>query len=155
MAADNDETQSRTGNNFSEQEKNSERRENGWHSQEKSKKILMIEDEEIFIEMFGEKLKQDGYDVSFAQNGAWGIKEAMEKDFDLYIIDMIMPAMNGEEMITKLKMEDKTKNVPIVMLSASVEDDVVKRVKELGIQAFFLKTQLTPGELSNKISEIL
>jgi len=121
---------------------------------EGAKKILLIEDEEIFIEMFGDKLRKDGYDLTFARNGAWGVKEALNNNFDLFIIDMVMPAMTGEEMIGKLKMEDVTKNIPIIVLSASVEDDAIRRVEELGIQAFFSKTQITPSKLSNKVKEL-
>lgn len=145
-------------NQFSEQQKN-EVKLNGSVNESLSRginrKILMIEDEEIFIDMFGEKLKQDGYDVVFARNGAWGVKEALKEKFDLYIIDMMMPAMTGEEMVTRLKMEEETKNVPIIMLSASVEDQYVKKMEQLGISAFFGKTQITPSELSNKVAELL
>ncbi len=121
----------------------------------KTKKILMIEDGEIFIEMFGDRLKQAGYEVEFANNGAWGIKEALSNDFDLFIIDMLMPAMTGEEMITKLKLDDKTKNIPIIVLSASVDHETQKRVETMGISAFYLKTHITPSELVKKAAEIL
>jgi len=84
----------------------------------KVKKILFIEDEEIFIELFGDRLKRDGFELTFARNGTWGIEEAMVEDFTLYIMDMMMPAMGGEEMLTKLKNNDKTKNVPTIVLSA-------------------------------------
>lgn len=145
---------------YEEQQKNEIRNSNaenlaGQDENEGKKKILMIEDEEIFLEMFGDKLKQDGYAVDVARNGAWGIKEAMNGDYDLFIIDMVMPAMTGDEMVAKLKMEDKTKNTPIIILSASVEDAVVKNVEAMGIQAFFAKTQITPSDLSKKIEEIL
>jgi len=122
---------------------------------EKKKRILMIEDEEIIIDMFGEKLKQDGYDVTFARNGAWGVKEALKEKFDLFVMDMMMPAMTGEEMVTRLKMEEETKNIPIIMLSASVEDSYMKKMEQLGVNAFFGKTQITPSELSNKVEELL
>ncbi len=129
---------------------------NGGHARrEKIKKILLIEDEEVFLEMFGEKLKQEGFEVVFAQNGAWGVKKALEEEFDLFIIDMIMPAMNGEEIVSRLKLEGKTKNIPIIILSASVEDEAARRVEALGTQAFFIKTQITPGELVKKVNEIL
>lgn len=120
-----------------------------------AKKILMIEDEKIFIEMFGDRLKQDGYEIEFAQNGAWGIKEALSKNFDLFIIDMLMPAMTGEEMITKLKLDDKTKNTPIIVLSASVDQETQKRVERMGIQAFFVKTQVTPSELAEEVKKLV
>jgi DNA-binding response OmpR family regulator len=105
--------------------------------------------------MLGEKLKQDGFDVALARNGAWGVKEAAEKDFDLFIIDMVMPAMTGEEVVSKLKMEERTKNIPIIILSASVEDETAKRVEGMGIQAFFVKTKITPSELSKRAQELL
>jgi CheY-like chemotaxis protein len=120
-----------------------------------SKKILIIEDQEVFIEMFGGKLKQDGFSVSAARNGAWGIKEAMHEDFDLLIIDMVMPAMNGEEVVAKLRMEEKTRNIPIIVLSASVDEETQKRVEQMGIQAFFVKTRITPSDLSREAKDLL
>lgn len=119
------------------------------------KKILMIEDEEIFIDMFGEKLTQDGFAVDFARNGAWGVKEAMNNDYDFIIMDMVMPAMTGDEMLEKLKMEDKTKNIPVIVLSASVDEAMAKKVIDMGAQEFFVKTQITPSKLSERVAELL
>ena len=122
---------------------------------EAAKKILLVEDEEVFIEMFGDKLKQDGYDVVCAQNGAWGVKEALSVDFDLIIMDMVMPAMSGEEMLNKLKLDDKTKNIPIIVLSASVDEATQARIVAMGVQEFFIKTHVTPSDLSQRVAEIL
>jgi CheY-like chemotaxis protein len=141
-----------------EQKKNAERiqnHNNGIKKWEKEKRILMIEDEDIFLDMFGDKLKQDGFSVTFAKNGAWGIREALKGDFDLFIIDMIMPTMSGEEIVTKIKMEESVKNTPIIMLSASIDKIIEKEIKKLDITNFFLKTQITPSELSKKVTEIL
>ena len=121
---------------------------------EDCKKILLIEDEEIFIEMFGNKLMQDGFDVVSARNGAWGIKEAQNSNFDLFIIDMIMPAMGGKEIVEKIKMDDKLKNIPIIVMSASVEDSVAKEAIKMGIDCFFVKTKITPSDLSEKAIEL-
>ncbi|EKE21193.1 MAG: Response regulator receiver protein [uncultured bacterium] len=115
----------------------------------------MIEDEDVFIDMFGGKLAQDGYDMTFAKNGAWGIREALENKFDLIMIDMVMPAMGGEEIINKLKLEESTKDTPIVVLSASVDDETKEKIEQMGITAFFVKTHIIPSELSQKIKEIL
>jgi len=57
-------------------------------------------------------------------------------------MDMIMPAMTGEEMVTRLKMEVETKNVPIIMLSASVEDQYVKKMEGLESMHFSVKPRL-------------
>ena len=121
---------------------------------EKAKKILLIEDEEIFIEMFGEKLMQEGFDVVSARNGAWGIKEAQNSYFDLFIIDMIMPNMGGKEIVEKIKMDERLKNIPIIVMSASVEDRVAEEAKKMGVECFFVKTKITPSDLSEKALEL-
>jgi CheY-like chemotaxis protein len=114
----------------------------------------MIEDEEVFLDMFGGKLKQDGFSVTFAKNGAWGFREALKGNFDLFIVDMIMPTMNGEEIVAKIKMEEAIKNIPVIMLSASIDKAAIKEIRKLDIEGFFLKTQITPSELSRKVAEI-
>ncbi len=120
-----------------------------------AKRVLLIEDEDVFVEMFTKKLTEDGYVVESAKNGAWGLKEAMNKYFDILIIDMVMPAMNGDEIVMALKQNDKTKNVPIIVLSASVGDEVREKVEKMGISAFFVKTQLVPSELSKEVAKLL
>jgi CheY-like chemotaxis protein len=154
-------------NQFTEEEKNE--RKNGKINGEneglaqaensenhaEAKKILMIEDEEIFEEMFGGKLRQDGYEVTFSKNGVWGMNEALKNNYDLLVIDMILPGMTGDEIIARLKKEEKTKNIPIIVLSASVEEQAERKVREMGVNAFFVKTQLIPSELSKKVGDIL
>jgi DNA-binding response OmpR family regulator len=122
---------------------------------ENPKKILLIEDEDIFVDMFGKKLRQDGFEVVIAQNGSVGLKEAQSGEYDLIITDMVLPNMNGDEIVAKLKLDDKTKSTPIIVLSASGMDEAVRRVEGMGINAFYVKTQLVPSELSDKIGEVL
>lgn len=142
---------------FSEEQKNEEIR-NGNEEPIKNnegKKILLIEDEDVFVEMFGEKLRQDGFQVEVAKNGAWGMKEALAKNFDLIIVDVMMPAMTGDEIIEKLKLEDRTKNIPIIALSASVDEKMSQKILGIGANAFFVKTQIIPSQLSKKVEELL
>jgi DNA-binding response OmpR family regulator len=143
-------------NEFAEQRKNRDRA-NGNHVQQDGdkKKILFIEDEEIFLEMFGKKLEDEGFDVTYAKNGAWGSKEAMENQYDLIITDMVMPAMGGDEIIKKLKLDDKTKDVPIIVLSASLTEEDIKPVREMGIVDFFEKTRIVPSELARRVTALL
>jgi DNA-binding response OmpR family regulator len=144
-------------NEYKEQKENEIRSQNNSNGDNgnSGQKILLIEDEEVFVEMFGKKLESAGYKIEYARNGAWGLKEAMEKKFDLIITDMVMPAMGGEEIIGKLKMEEKTKDIPIIVLSASVAEEGAKKVRELGITDFFVKTKIVPSDLSRRVKEIL
>lgn len=143
-----------------EEEKKNEANHNGNHanghnSHGSSKKILMMEDEEIFREMFGEKLIADGFEVDFAEDGVSGAKKALEGNYALFIIDMVMPNMNGDEIVAKLQLEEKTMSIPIIVLSASVDEEAQREMETRGINAFFVKTQLVPSELSKKVEEIL
>lgn len=119
------------------------------------KRILFIEDEEIFLEMFGKKLEDDGFEVEYAKNGAWGSKMAAENQYDLIITDVVMPAMTGDEIIRRIKLDDKTKNLPLIALSASLDEAEVKMIKELGVENFYEKTRIIPSELSEKVAELL
>lgn len=119
------------------------------------KKILFIEDEKAFVEIFCRKLRDEGYEVESAENGAWGIKEALKNNFDLIITDMMMPAMTGPEIIAKLRVEEKTKNIPVIVISASSTDEKIKEVKDLGISDFFVKTRIVPSDLARRVNELL
>ncbi|KKQ04408.1 MAG: GAF sensor hybrid histidine kinase [Candidatus Moranbacteria bacterium GW2011_GWE2_36_40] len=143
-------------NEYAEQKKNKERF--GGLSKnivDSEKKILFVEDEEIFLEMFGKKLENEGYVVDYAKNGAWGSKLAAENDYDLIITDMVMPAMGGDEIIRRIKLDDNKKNVPIIVLSASLIEEDIKPVREMGVADFYEKTKLVPSDLARRVNELL
>lgn len=145
-------------NEYGEQKKNKERlRQDGKIEPVKTsdKRILFIEDEEIFLEMFGKKLEDEGWKVDYAKNGAWGIKMAAEKEYDLFITDMTMPAAGGNEIIQKLKMDEKTKTVPIIVLSASLAEEDIQSVRDMGISDFYEKTRVVPSDLARRVKELL
>lgn len=146
---------------YEEQEKNETKRQKPSATLEANtdengnKKILFIEDEEVFSEMFGKKLEDEGYLVKVVQNGNIGLKEAINKSFDLIITDIIVPGMSGKEIIAGLKREEATKNIPIIVLSASLADEDLKKVKEMGVEDYYVKTRITPSDLVKRVKEIL
>lgn len=119
------------------------------------RKILIIEDEDVFIEMFSDGLKQEGFEVIAAKNGKWGLKEAEAGGFACILIDMMMPAMNGYEAIQELRANENTKNTPIIILSNSALDSEVKQAMELGASEYYVKTQITPVEVAEKVKELI
>ncbi|MCX6762242.1 MAG: response regulator [Candidatus Moranbacteria bacterium] len=118
-------------------------------------KILIIEDEDVFIEMFGDKLKQEGFEVVSAKNGKWGLKEAENGGFSCILLDMMMPAMNGYEAVKELRTSEKTKETPLIILSNSALDSEVQRALELGANEYYIKTQVTPGEVADRVKELI
>ncbi|MFA6285280.1 MAG: response regulator [Parcubacteria group bacterium] len=117
-------------------------------------KILIIEDEDVFIEMFGDKLKQEGFEVVSAKNGKWGLKEAENGGFACILLDMMMPAMNGYEAVKELRASEKSKNTPIIILSNSALDSEVRQALALGANEYYIKTQVTPGEVADRVKEL-
>ncbi|NTW13590.1 MAG: response regulator [Candidatus Moranbacteria bacterium] len=119
-------------------------------------KILFIEDEEVFIEMFGRRLREEGYDVTFEKNGSAGLSAATETLFDLIISDIMMPGIDGQEIVSRLHGIEDRKDVPIFLLSASVDEDRIREIaEEPGIDRIYLKTEITPSELARAVSEFL
>jgi len=119
------------------------------------KKVLIIEDEDVFIEIFGEKLRQEGFEVIPAKNGRWGLSKAEKGGFSCILIDMAMPAMNGLEAIKELRANEKSKDLPIIILSNTALDSEVKEALETGANEYFIKTQITPGEVAERVKKLI
>lgn len=143
-------------NEYSEQKKNKERLGGEVsNSGNLGKKILFIEDEELFLEMFGKKLENEGYSVDYAKNGAWGTKLALQNEYDLVVTDISMPAMGGREFIENIKLNEKTANIPVIVISASILEEDIQPVRDLGVTEFYEKTKIVPSDLTRKVNEIL
>lgn len=87
-----------------------------------SKKILIIDDEEDVVEIIKTTLKTKGYQTIHAYDGEEGLKRALENQPDLIILDLMMPKMSGLELNKRLQREEKTKDIPIIVMSAIGKD---------------------------------
>ncbi|EGT3616856.1 response regulator transcription factor [Clostridium perfringens] len=94
------------------------------------KKILMVEDEENISDFVKMELEYEGYNVTVESDGREGLNKALENDYDLIILDIMLPNMNGFEICRRLKRE---KDTPVIMLSA--KDSVMDKVNGLQIGA--------------------
>ena len=94
------------------------------------KRILMVEDESSIYEFVKLELEYEGYQVCVKEDGRDGLQEALYNDYDLVILDVMLPSINGFEICRRLKRE---KNTPVIMLSA--KDSVMDKVNGLQIGA--------------------
>lgn len=140
---------------FGEQKKNFSRREQAPIQQTKlGKRILFIEDEAVFVEMFGKRLRDEGYEVVVMHEGVSGLDAAKNEHFDMIITDVMMPGMEGREVVRRLKEIEEKQVVPIFILSASLEDEALKELVASGfVNKAFLKTQITPSELVSAVND--
>jgi DNA-binding response OmpR family regulator len=119
------------------------------------KNILLIEDQDEIVVMYKMRLEKEGFTVEIARNGAWGLKLAKEQGFSIIIMDIIMPAMNGLDMLKKLRADSKNKKVPIIVLSNSAQDKEIAEAKACGATDYLLKSKITPVKLVKEVNKLL
>ena len=106
-------------------------------------KILIVDDIPKNIQMAMNILKNEGYKMFYAKSGEMTLKLVNEHDFDLILLDIMMPDMNGFEVCTKLKNEEKTKNIPIIFLSGKDSSQDVEQAYECGGIDYVVKPFVT------------
>jgi two-component system alkaline phosphatase synthesis response regulator PhoP len=101
--------------------------------------ILMVDDEEDIVEMVRYNLTKEGYDVSGAANGEDAIRIAKKAVPDLIILDLMLPGVDGLDVCKVLKNDQRTKNIPIIMLTAKCEETDIILGLELGADDYIAK----------------
>jgi len=118
-------------------------------------KVLIIEDEADIAEMYEMKLLDAGFSVDMAKNGAWGLKMAKKTEYDIIVMDMMMPAMNGYEMLTGIKKNSKNNKTLVVVLSNSAQDGDIQKAMKLGATGYLLKSTITPAKLVKELRNLI
>ena len=116
--------------------------------------ILVAEDERDIRELIVFSLQLSGFNVVEVPNGKEAVDKAREIKPDLILMDVRMPIMTGYEACKVLKAEEKTKEIPIVFLSAKGQETEVSTGLELGAEEYFLKP-FAPDELIDRVNKIL
>lgn len=119
------------------------------------KKIIIIEDEEVLLNLLQRRLTQEGYQVEIAKDGQEGLKKIREEKPDLILLDIIMPIMGGFEVMEELSKDKKLKKIPIVIISNSGQPVEIDRAKELGAKDWLIKTDFEPQEVIDKVKKNL
>ncbi len=119
-----------------------------------AQKILAVDDEQDIIELLSYNLSREGFEVTTALDGEEALKKIMAKNFDLVILDLMMPGIQGIELCRILRSVPKTKNLPIIMLTAKTEE--VDRILglEMGADDYITKP-FSPRELIARIKAVL
>ncbi len=103
------------------------------------KKILVIDDETLLVDLVKIRLEANNYDVIAAYDGVEGLEKAKNEKPDLILLDISMPFMDGYQALQKLKENDQTKSIPVIMLTAKSQIDDVTKVADLGAADYVVK----------------
>ena len=121
-----------------------------------AKKILIVEDDSFLRELITKKIANEGFEVVEAVDGEEGVKKSKEeKNIDLILLDLILPGIDGFEVLTRIKADAATNAIPVIILSNLGQREDIERGLKLGAKDFLIKAHFTPGEIISKVKEII
>jgi DNA-binding response OmpR family regulator len=119
------------------------------------KHIVLVEDDEFLAELYATKLNMDGYEISLAADGEKGLKLIKEKKPDLVLLDIILPKMDGFEVLRQMKEDSEVKDTPVILLTNLSQKDEVKKGLDMGAHDYLIKAHFMPSEVVKKIKNII
>ena len=122
---------------------------------DKKEKILIIEDDMYINKMYQLKLNLEGYEVEIAENGKVGVEKTKSFKPDIVLLDILMPEMDGFEVLKVLKADSEMKKIPVLIMSNLGQEDHIQKGKEMGAVGYIVKTQYTPAKVVETIKEVL
>lgn len=117
--------------------------------------VLLVEDDEFLSELYATKLNLEGFTVLSAADGKKGLKLAQTKHPDLVLLDIILPKLDGFEVLSALKRDAATKAIPVILLTNLSQKDEVKRGLGLGAADYLIKAHFMPSEVLQKIKALV
>ncbi len=117
-------------------------------------KILLVEDDQFIVDMYQVKFKSD-FEVEVAVDGKEGLQMLRDKKPDLLLLDIILPKMDGFELLEEMKKDEDLQDIPVLLLTNLGQKSNVKRGLRLGALDYIIKAHYTPAEVVEKVKEVL
>jgi len=120
-----------------------------------SKQILIIEDDEFFRELIAKKLNKSGFEFSLAINGQEGVERMKTDKPALVFLDILLPDVDGFDILTKIKADKEISSIPIIILSNLGQKEDIDKGLELGATDYLIKAQIDLDEIVEKIKKYI
>ncbi len=121
--------------------------------QEKEKSILVVDDEEDLRGVLEQKFTDEGFTVFTAKNGKEAIEVALKNKPDMIVLDIVMPEMNGFEMLSELQKDEWGKSVPVIFLTNSSSLETISKAVEFSSAEYIVKTDIGLDEIVKRVKE--
>lgn len=119
------------------------------------KKILLVEDEDFIRELYVRQLTRAGFPVKTAVDGASGLEMLKNETFDLLLLDIMLPGMNGLQLLREFKTQNPQSPMITILLTNLGQEAVIKEGFELGAQAYLIKASYTPDQVVQEVKNAL
>src|SRR3989338_11188191 len=120
-----------------------------------NKKILLVEDEDFIRELYVRQLTKAGFLVKSAVDGQSGLNVLKSETFDLLLLDIMLPGMNGLQLLREFKTQNPSSPMITILLTNLGQEAVIKEGFELGAQAYLIKASYTPDQVVNEVKNAL
>ncbi len=117
--------------------------------------VLLVEDDSFLANIYKTKFELEGFKVSVSSDGASGLADAKKKKPDIVLLDILLPKMDGFSVLTQLKKDAATKDIPVILLTNLGQKDDVEKGMELGAVDYLIKAHFKPSETVAKVRKVL
>lgn len=124
---------------------------------EQKQKIFVIEDDDLMLNLYGRTFRLNGFEVETAKDGVEALSKLKDiaKNPDIIVLDIMMPKMNGFDVLKQLKKDHKTKDIPVIVLSNLANSQDVEEALKFGAAMHLVKSQHDPQDTVEKIKKVL
>ncbi len=119
------------------------------------KKILLVEDEALIRELYARQLTKSGFLVKAVADGEAGLQTLGQEKFDLLLLDIMLPGMNGLEMLREFKSKNAGSTMMVILLTNLGQESVIKEGFDLGANAYLIKTSYTPDQIVQEVKNAI
>lgn len=120
-----------------------------------AQKILIIEDDKFLRQLVARKLSKQDFEIAEAVDGESGLEKVKSEDPDLILLDLILPGMDGFEVLSKIEEDPELSVIPVIILSNLGQKDEIEKGLQMGAKDYLVKAHFTLGEIVEKIKDTL
>ncbi|OGH95187.1 MAG: hypothetical protein A2538_03380 [Candidatus Magasanikbacteria bacterium RIFOXYD2_FULL_41_14] len=124
-------------------------------TEDEKTQVLIVEDDEFLSGIYQKKFEMEGFKTLIATDGEKGWSEAKKKIPDLILLDILLPKLDGFAVLSKLKADPDTKNIPVILLTNLGQKDDVDKGIEAGAVDYLIKAHFKPSEVVAKVRKVL
>lgn len=119
------------------------------------RKILIIEDDFFIRELYERQFEKEGFAIEGAPDGPEGLLKASQTKPDLILLDIMLPKLNGLDLLRTLKSKPETKDIPVILLTNLGQESVIKEGFQLGAEGYLIKSAYTPSQIIEEVKEFM
>ncbi len=118
------------------------------------KKILLVEDDQLLSSILTGSFRDAGFEVTCAFDGDSAVVQAIERHYDIMLLDILLPGKDGFEVLTAMKAMAATRDIPVIVISNLSDEKSIERMKQAGALSYIIKAQSTPHLLIEEVQKV-